>query len=302
MKFLIGILLLVNIGMLVWIFNGGRERQPVDRTAIYNHSVRPEMRIRLLSEEKQLAYLADKPATQNNSPQPAPDLSPTATVKMSPSADKAPQIVQAEAEKPEVQQAPVASEKEPQRQERPVTPATEAVADKPAESAVEKSPTVSADFLVSHCFTMGPFAEKKAANNVTTLLAGEGIHATRRETSQRESVGYWVYLPPFSSRKQARNMENLLTQKGVKDFLVIPGGVMENAISLGVFSRRSSASRRVAELQDNGINALIKQNFDTTVLYWLDFTSPSDTPIPAATLEKLKQNQNGIGMIQHECE
>lgn len=312
MKWLVGILVLVNLGMFGWILTDSSHSKPADRTAIYNHSIRPAIRLKLLAEVDKLEYLADAQQTQGKVPPPAtepsaaqlakhasqsklPDQLETTEQDLEPRAQHSASVDSADVQQP----ATVASQSSGDGVDTGPQPSeTEPTAAPPTES----QPSVSANFVTPNCFTIGPFAQKQSASEMAENLAALGIKTSNRETSQRQSVGFWVYLPPFGSREQARNMEKLLEQKGVKDFLIIPSGVMENAISLGVFSRRTTAARRVGELRESGINALIKQNFDITVLYWLDFSSPNETPLPAAMLEKIQQKHNGIGIIKHSCE
>ena len=75
----------------------------------------------------------------------------------------------------------------------------------------------------------------------------------------------WVYIPPQTDLELAKRKAQQLSDQGVLDFYLINnGGRWQNAISLGVFSNRDGAERRLAELKAQGVrSAVLREREDS---------------------------------------
>ena len=82
--------------------------------------------------------------------------------------------------------------------------------------------------------------------------------AGARHIEQGEEAGvrinYWVVMPSHVDRASAERSAAMLRERAVRDFFIIRTGEHENAISLGVFSTRARAERRLAQITELGLN------------------------------------------------
>jgi hypothetical protein len=75
-----------------------------------------------------------------------------------------------------------------------------------------------------------------------TTLVGEGERQISRQT-------FWVMLPPFGSAGAAEAVVAKLARQRAGDFYMVKTGEFANAISLGIFSTKEAAQRRVAQIR-----------------------------------------------------
>ena len=150
------------------------------------------------------------------------------------------------------------------------------------------------------CYSLGPFTLKEEASSAEKRLEAWGIQSTRRV--QKLAVkGYWVMLPPASNRKQAKASVAKLKELNVKDYFLVTTGSKKYAISLGVFSKSSSARRRLDAMKKLGL----KPQIDTVDLprrqYWLDWPKLS-TALTADKLANLQKTFKNVGQVERQCQ
>ncbi|OOG28790.1 sporulation protein [Thioalkalivibrio denitrificans] len=126
------------------------------------------------------------------------------------------------------------------------------------------------------CETVGPLAEREAAEALQAALEEQGAAASLRTASREVPSTYWVYLPPRSSREAAQDLARSLTELGVEDLYVMGEGDFRHGLSLGLFSEHERARRRVRELEALGYSPQIEARFRTQTVYWLDLAVPAD--------------------------
>lgn len=115
----------------------------------------------------------------------------------------------------------------------------------PTEVIVEETATESATSVCLRITaTVNPpdlksIATKADKLDIKELDSGE-------ESLLRES--YWVYIPPYKTANAVREASAQLAKAKVRDFLVIRSGEYKHGISLGLFSQRERADRRLQEI------------------------------------------------------
>jgi hypothetical protein len=169
----------------------------------------------------------------------------------------------------------------------------------PAGKPGKAGPAVT--FVGVACYTLGPFASETGASEANETLASLGLATQQREGTRRELTGHWVYLPPFASRADAKKVTAILKARGIKDFLIVPNGPNENAISLGFFRSRDSAEQHFARISALGLNPLKEERYKENSGLWLDFSSPNRPPLPEAIVDALQQQYGGIAMHERDC-
>lgn len=142
-------------------------------------------------------------------------------------------------------------------------------------SGDERSQPVPASQAVAasvECYSAGPFAERGQAEAAVARLhphATEGHIRVQEDTVKR----YWVYLPPRPNLGAAQRDERRLRGLGISDLQVLGADGKRNAISLGLFSERDSARRRLDQISGFGFSPIVEELEQSRRRYWVDFAS-----------------------------
>ncbi|UXY15320.1 SPOR domain-containing protein [Chitiniphilus purpureus] len=81
-----------------------------------------------------------------------------------------------------------------------------------------------------------------------------------------EQAKVWVYIPPQTDLEAARKKAAELQTLGVEDYFVVNNaGRWQNAVSLGVYSTREAAERRLAGLRAQGVQSAVLRERDDTL-------------------------------------
>ncbi len=118
------------------------------------------------------------------------------------------------------------------------------------------------------CTRVGPFNALETAENLRQRLLVLGLEVTVDAVQVAKSPDYWVYLDPLASRTDAlREVKRL--HKSRIDSYVIGDGDLANGVSLGLFTRESSAQRVRAEVEVLGYQPRVRvvERFDRR--YWV---------------------------------
>ena len=143
---------------------------------------------------------------------------------------------------------------------------------------------VGGNLTGASCFSVGPLSSEVPTTNLRAWLEAQGAKVTLRNDVWREQVWYWVYFEPFESRAAAQERVRSLEDEGLRDISVIARGDMANAVSLGVYARRSSLDKRLAELQARGYNPAVLPRHRTQRTAWFEVHLPPDSEFPLARL------------------
>jgi cell division protein FtsN len=111
----------------------------------------------------------------------------------------------------------------------------------------------------------------------------------------------WVYIPPQTDLELANRKAQQLSSQGVQDYYVINnGGRWQNAISLGVFSSREGAERRLNELKNQGVRSAVVRERDDSPSHTV-FTLRKISPEQQQKLEKLNSQLKGAQLQTSNC-
>lgn len=157
----------------------------------------------------------------------------------------------------------------------------------PAPSAVKSD--VRADVAAADaCLDVGPFETAAARDAVATWLASYVASSHTRSEWLRTRRFFWVYLEPTDSKESARRNVAELAERGVKDYMLISRGDLENAISLGLFRSQDSVNRRLAELGEKGYKPVVVPRFETSERFFVSVQlAASATTVPELPPELL---------------
>lgn len=151
-----------------------------------------------------------------------------------------------------------------------IAPKAPAAAATPAGAAS----SAAASLVRDSCATLGPFTTAADMRGALGALSPHVARIQDRSAEVSRSHGYWVYLPATATREAALDEARQLAAKGINDYYVVTAGDAQNTISLGLFDDPANAQGRVAQLQQLGFPAKVRQRIDTEPVYWVDYAVP----------------------------
>ncbi len=175
----------------------------------------------------------------------------------------------------------------------------------PAEENVKPAPTTKpesnpAPKIILACFMLGPFKDEASAGKMYKALLPLGISIEQRLTKRRIPKNYWVFLPPQKSYADARRKFKKLEAEGLDDMFIMGAGDMKNALSLGLFKRKSMAISRFNEVRVLDSSTVMKPQFRVITEKWLALTVDSAATETVARLAQLADEQPGIEFQQQK--
>lgn len=115
----------------------------------------------------------------------------------------------------------------------------------------EEEPVVEAQAKSPECILL-PDLLPDVASRVNLEARGAGL----KVTTQNETRGWWVFIPPQLDKKTADKKAAELQRLGVTDFfVVISDKGPKFSISLGVFSTEDGARKRLEQLKGQGVRS-----------------------------------------------
>ncbi len=182
---------------------------------------------------------------------------------------------------------------------KPLAPAGQAAAPALApleEKALPEPPPA----IVLACFTLGPLKDEAEAGRMYKALLALGVKAEQRLSERQELKGYWVFLPPFKSYADARRKVLALQEKGLDDMYIMGKGEVQNAISLGLFTRKSTATARLNQVRRMDSATMMKPRYRAVKEKWLDLSVDSAQTEKIADIAALADRQPGVELVQRK--
>ncbi|WP_353085113.1 SPOR domain-containing protein [Stenotrophomonas sp.] len=163
------------------------------------------------------------------------------------------------------------------------TPAPTPAASVPAPTPVAAAPAPAAVPAPAQCVSLGPFADRAAAQAAQSRAGNALRGAKLREVADAGATRYRVLLPPAASREEAQATVKRIVAAGVSDYYIIAQGEDTNAIALGQYRNREGADRRLAALSAAGFKAtMVASGGDGSAQWWLDATLADGTDAAVA--------------------
>lgn len=126
------------------------------------------------------------------------------------------------------------------------------------------------------CVTVGPFLDLTEAARTSSRLRELGFAPRQRVSEGPVWSGWWVALERLEGRAAAEEVVARLRQFGVTDAYIMPGDEAGVTVSLGLFSERPRALRRLDEVRALGYEPVVSERQRTGTVYWID----ADLPVP----------------------
>ncbi|MDH5394876.1 MAG: hypothetical protein OEW97_01260 [Gammaproteobacteria bacterium] len=151
------------------------------------------------------------------------------------------------------------------------------------------------------CFSLGPFTKETEANSAQTAIKIKNVETTRIRLRDTSLSGYWVILPAAESRQAALKQVAQLKKHKITDYFLVATGAYENAVSLGVYSQKNLARRRVDEIIRLGFVPRMESVALPRKVYWLNWYKNSKAQLPEPFIEELKKQYPQLVKVERSC-
>ncbi len=177
------------------------------------------------------------------------------------------------------------------------------------ESTIEEKPAETASEAPGkQCMRVGGIrseAQLRSLRESLQKLGAEDFRKGGEAAGTSVNSKYWVMLPPYPDLNKAIEAAAELNAMKIKDFFVVRSGDYENAVSLGVFSTRANAQRRleqIAALKGTKLEAKIEEIGTSAAsdYFWLSFKL-GDEASPAK-IRGMLHKQGSTSMKEVPCE
>lgn len=149
------------------------------------------------------------------------------------------------------------------------------------------------------CYTLGPFKEQQKANEVALKFKQNKIRISSRSSQEKEYMGMMVYVGGHKTRAEAIATAESLAAKGIRDYIIVNLPEQHHIISLGVFSLKKNADRRLSNIATLGYQVEAEPRYRDRTIYWLDYTESENENL-TLFIDQLKIEQ-GISRIARQC-
>ncbi len=151
------------------------------------------------------------------------------------------------------------------------------------------------------CISIGPIAEQQDGEKIVDGLYKAGYQSKLQSLELSKDVQYWVILPSYSTRREALAVLRQLQSKKIDSYLV-ESGDFKNAISLGLFSKKSSAQGILDKIQEVGFAAEIREKVRVKNEFWVRILPGQTIENLQKTLQPLVSADSGVKISKAACE
>lgn len=182
----------------------------------------------------------------------------------------------------------------------------EAVARVEKELAVEKERAEERARLVTEdssdkriCYTIGPITDKARAIEISGRYSGREIRTEIKSSLEKQYLGVMVFIGGHASRKEAIETAAELSNRGIRDHIIVDMADQENILSLGVFGLKRNADRLKARVEKMNFDVHTEARYRERTIYWLYGEQSSEQEVQR--LLGQAEFDDGISQIPTRC-
>ena len=151
------------------------------------------------------------------------------------------------------------------------------------------------------CYSLGPFTNKVEADNAQELLKEEKVETNSIRLRDTSRSGFWVILPATDSREEAKEHIKKLKKLKIKDYFLVVTGSHKNAVSLGVYSQKKLARRRVDDMIRQGFIPRMETVALPRKVYWINWYKDSKLQPKDSTIADFKKHYTQLSKVERSC-
>lgn len=181
----------------------------------------------------------------------------------------------------------------------PVTPSkNKSISSRLGEARKEKE-KLAKNEIVS-CFKLGPYNVKLNAENALARTKSYGAVVNLYSEEKRERFRYWVLIPTRSKQAALKKIKSF-KEKGIDDVYLIREGKKKDNISLGIFRERSTAKKRIQQLQKLGFGPVVEKHYKVRNEFWLTIKETVRGPLSGKAWEDIMGDIDDIVKSEESC-
>ena len=150
------------------------------------------------------------------------------------------------------------------------------------------------------CFSVGPFNDSEASDDMYQTMFDLGIQAKQRIVNERKPKSYWVYLPTTNSKVRAEETVKFLQDNKVNETYIWLDAPHKYAISLGLFTRLSTARAKQTAIENLGLKPEMEVRYKEFTEFWVDYQRESGASQPSELEEMLRENDRLL-ILETNC-
>ena len=152
------------------------------------------------------------------------------------------------------------------------------------------------------CVSVGPFDDPAIAARAAAVLRAKSFAPQQRAAESLAIRRFWVYLEGFATDAGVTRVLHRLERAGIEDAEAMPPETGGRRISLGLFTQRDRAERRVKAVTAMGFKPVTTERMLPGTVYWLDLTLPSgSTPVPLKDVSDLEPSGASAPISVQPC-
>ncbi|TGG90153.1 SPOR domain-containing protein [Natronospirillum operosum] len=159
----------------------------------------------------------------------------------------------------------------------------------------------SGDSSAPQCAFVGSFGDSDRAVAAQRRLAALEIEAAVTAVEVPDEPLWWVHLPPADTAAEAERRLRQLNDQQVESFLVSQGE-FQHAISLGYFRSRNNAVTLRDRLQDDDVDARVREIQRYRDSYWLVVQPDGAGLLGERSLASIRDSQPDIELREASCD
>lgn len=144
-------------------------------------------------------------------------------------------------------------------------------------SVVKKTSAIPIVKEVDACVRLGALDGLALAEQLFKRLSAYNVASQIVEQEVLASTDFWVIIPPRPSKKQALRLLKQLQLANIDSYIVVEGDYA-NAISLGLFTVKSSAYRIKDKMIESGYEVVIQEIPRYQKRYWIEVMTSNRIP------------------------
>jgi hypothetical protein len=137
-------------------------------------------------------------------------------------------------------------------------------------SAIAQKMAFKAPDPAQSCTSIGPFDDITGAARVAGVLNTRGFQLKQRAEEGETIEGYWVFVGGLLTDDDIGHAVEKLTSSGFPDAHVMKNFSTNRRVSVGMFTSRERAEKRVAAVKHMGLEAEIGERKFPGTVYWVD--------------------------------
>ena len=195
----------------------------------------------------------------------------------------------------QVQGSPMAASSSPGTQQ------VASQAETPAASATPSGSPAPGAQAKKLCTVVGPFPDDGDSGKLVQQLASVGVDAVLDSKITKREMQYWVILPPKSSRREALQTLRELQARKIDSYLIASGD-LQDAISLGLFTREELAKGVQEKVKEAGYPAEIRTKERTESQFWVRIRPNQPLEKAKKVLQSYDSGDKGPKISNSACE